>query len=474
MTPSPGAPTTATELPLLRAPVRRAWWTDAVGPLVWASVLVVVALWVSNNGLADLTDGTANWLISLGRLTALVSSDLLLLQLMGMARITWVERALGQDRITRAHRVLGLVTVTLLVAHIVLTTAGYAAMGRTGFWTRLWTLITTAPGMPIAAAGTALLVMIAVLSVRTAGRRPRHGSSDLLHLCAYLGAALALPHQLWTGTDFIASPVATTYWWTLYGFALLTVLLYRVGLPMYRSLSQALVVKSVVEETPGIVSVHVTGPRLAHLRVSAGQFFIWRFCTGHGWTRGHRLSLSAAPTVDGLRTVMATSGDDGERLAHVTSGTRVFIEGPYGRLTPDLRKRPGLVLVGSGLGVVPLISLLHDAVSTESLLLGPATLIRRVHTTGPHALQDELDALTDAELVDVIDLVGRRSTSGAPWLPEHMGAESGPDAIVRLVPDIADSDVYVCGASPWVKALVRDLRSAGVAPDALHTEHFTW
>ena len=74
--------------------------------------------------------------------------------------------------------------------------------------------------MLLAAAGTAALVMVVVTSVRAARGRLRYESWHLLHLYAYLGAGLALPHQLWTGADFRSSPVATAFWWGLYLAAL--------------------------------------------------------------------------------------------------------------------------------------------------------------------------------------------------------------------------------------------------------------
>ena len=59
--------------------------------------------------------------------------------------------------------------------------------------------------MLLALAGTVALVMVVVTSVREARRRLRYESWHLLHLYAYLGAGLALPHQLWTGADFTAN-----------------------------------------------------------------------------------------------------------------------------------------------------------------------------------------------------------------------------------------------------------------------------
>ena len=468
------APAGVTRVKRLRAPVRRRWWGDAVGVFVWATTLVVVALWVSNSGVQALTQGTGSALSSLGRLFALISSNFLLLQVLAMARIPWAERALGQDTITRWHRLLGFTSVNLLAAHLVFTTVGYAALAQTGILAQGWSLVTTAPGMLLATAGTAMFVLITVTSIRAARRRLRYESWHLLHLYAYLGAGLALPHQLWTGTDFLSSPAATTYWWGLYLFALGCVLVFRVAVPVITSRTHQLTVSHVVAEAPGVVSIYVTGPRLARLAVAAGQFFVWRFHTPTGWTVGHPLSLSAAPTTGALRVTTATTGDDGPRLASLTPGTRVSIEGPYGRLTPDVATRRGLVVIGNGLGVTPLIALLQDAALTRKTATRPATFIRRTRTPDHNPLQGDIDRLTTTGAVRLLDLVGPRSRTGTPWLPQHLGHVAGPEALRLLVPDLLDCDVYLCGIGTWIDAVATDLRTAGVPDDALHIESFSW
>jgi len=454
--------------------VLRRWWTDAVGLAIWASVVVVVALWVHHGGVADLTAGMGSALVSLGRLTGLIGADLLLLQVLGMARIPWVERAYGQDRITRSHRLLGFWSVNLMVLHLVLITLGYAALDQTGVLGELWSLVTTAPGMLLATAGTVALIGVAATSIRRARRRLRYESWHLLHLYAYLGAGLALPHQLWTGRDFLASTAATIYWWSLWGLAVLAVLVYRVAVPLLTSRRQRLTVSDVVLEAPGVISVTMTGPRLAELKVTAGQFFVFRFRTGAGWTRGHPLSLSAAPTTAALRVTIGTRGDDGERLIAMTPGTRVLIEGPYGRLRPELRTRPDLVLIGSGLGIAPLLALAQHAVLTSATTGRPATLIRRVRDGERPPLQGDIDRLVALGALRVVDLAGPRSTTGTAWLPRQMGHVPGPQAVRRLIGDVDGCDVYVCGAAPWAEAVAADLLIAGVPPTALHVERFTW
>jgi DMSO/TMAO reductase YedYZ heme-binding membrane subunit len=181
-----------------------------------ATLLVVTALWVSNGGVQQLTGGGAEAVSAAGRLTGLWASDLLLLQVLAMARIPLAERAFGQDRLARWHRWTGFTSFWLMIAHVVLITLGYAAAAHANAFAELWDMIWTYPGMLLATAGTLALIMVVVTSIRAARRRLRYESWHLLHLYAYAGAGLALPHQLWTGADFVGSTASTVYWWTLY------------------------------------------------------------------------------------------------------------------------------------------------------------------------------------------------------------------------------------------------------------------
>src|SRR4029079_14206054 len=143
------------------------------------------------------------------------------------------------------------------------------------FLAELWSLVWTYPGMLLATAGTLLLVLVVVTSVRMARRRLRYETWHLLHLYAYLGVGLALPHQIWTGTDFVSSPAAPAYWWPLAAAALGAVLVCRLGLPLARTLRHQVVVSRVVEEAPGVVSLHLRGRPPHRLPAKAGASFAW-------------------------------------------------------------------------------------------------------------------------------------------------------------------------------------------------------
>src|SRR3954453_8116551 len=180
----------------------------ASAAVLWLSLLLVTYWWQTGGGVQDLTAWTSG-LTSLGRLTGLVASVLLLAQVILMARIPLLERAFGQDDLARRHRLVGFTSFNLMLAHVVLITIGYAAGDLLSTPATFWNLTVDYPGMLLAVAGTTALVMVVVTSIRMARRRMRYESWHLLHLYAYLGVGLALPHQLWTGRQFIGSPGRT-------------------------------------------------------------------------------------------------------------------------------------------------------------------------------------------------------------------------------------------------------------------------
>jgi ferredoxin-NADP reductase len=49
-----------------------------------------------------------------------------------------------------------------------------------------------------------------------------------------------------------------------------------------------------------------------------------------------------------------------------------------------------------------------------------------------------------------------------------------PRALLALVPDIAERDVYLCGPEPLQDALIESATRAGVPPSQLHHESFSF
>jgi predicted ferric reductase len=447
-----------------RAPKR--WWSDAFGLGALATLVVVVGMWLHNSGLQDLS---VDPLISIGRLSGLLAADLMLVQVLMMARIPWLESVVGQDKLARWHRVAGFTGFDLLLVHILSVTPGYAGTDRRSALGEFVHLIVAYPGMLLALAAFGALVMVVVTSIRKARRRLRYESWHLLHLYAYLGVGLALPHQIWTGSDFIVSPMARAYWITLYVVTLAAVLIWRVALPVTRSARYGLRVARVVDEAPDVVSVHLRGRNLDRLPVTSGQFFLFRFLGSPGWTRAHPFSLSAAPHPDRMRVTVKALGDDSTLLHHLKPGSRVFVEGPYGTLTRAVRTQARVTMIASGVGITPLRALAEELPYAP----GEVTLIHRVRDKSERLFTKELDWLSRVRGLQVVVLPGRRRRNGS-WLPDITPPQSDAAALKSLVPHIAHTDVYICGPDEWATAVIAAAVGCGVPSARIHLERFTW
>ena len=434
---------------------------------LWSGLLLVTYWWTAGGGVLDLTTGWETALTSVGRLTGLWSADLLLVQVLLMSRLPLLEQAFGRDQLVRIHRVVGFLSFDLMLVHIATIIAGYAGARWAAVPSTTWNLVTDYGGVLLSVGGFVCLVMVAVTSVRKARARIRYESWHLLHLYAYLGVGLALPHQLWTGQEFLRSPGATLYWWSLWAAAAGAVLVWRIGLPLWRSLRYGLRVASVVRESSDVVSVYLTGRRLDRLPVRAGQFINVRFLDGPGWSRSNPFSLSAAPAGGSLRITAKALGEGSARLAHLKPGVRVAFEGPYGRLSDRSRTRPGVVLAGAGVGITPLRAL------AEGLAYAPGDAVLLHRYTGEPLFERELHDLAVQRGLRLLPLPGPRTAPGSVLGP----AAGGADELATLlwwVPDLAERDVFLCGPSAWTLAFADLAAAAGVPPTRIHTESFGW
>ena len=440
---------------------------DFIEGLAWFSVIAVTAMFLIDGGLKSLTDPSAI-LSAVDRLTALVATDLLLIDILLIARIPWIDHYYGHDRATTAHKKLGKPILYLVLAHFISSVVQYAIVANVDVISEFISLLSIGDIL-LATGALVLMIMVVVTSLNFARKAVTYEAWYLVHIFAYGAVLLAIPHQFSTGSDIAGKPIAMTYWITLYLFVLVNVVWYRILRPVVRSVRHSMRVSTVIRESSDAVSIYLTGKNVAKLGGAAGQFYLVRILTARDWWRPHPFSISAAPNLKYVRFTVANRGDDTKLMQSLKPGTPIMLEGPYGVFTEERRTREKVVLVAAGIGIPPIRALAEEMAARPH----DVTIIYRLRSQEDAALLAETRAIAAQRGFRLIELEGRRGV-GTSWMNADYSGRSDLDRLKDLVPDIAESDVYVCGPTAWTHAVEKTMRAAGVAEQQIHAEEFAW
>ncbi|SDH89522.1 Predicted ferric reductase [Actinokineospora alba] len=427
-------------------PVVQARWA------LWAFVLV-------NLGIVEVlffTSGTGkNSILTVAKFVGLHAALLMMFQLLLVARLPWLDRRIGMDRLTVWHRWTGFTLLWTVLTHATLIVLGYATLDNASM-ARTFLALAGVPASLLGMIAAATIITIAVTSLRYFRRRLQYETWHALHLLVYLAIAVAFVHQLLETTTFKSSTFAVVYWWTLWIVAVGSLLFGRIAVPLWRNAYHQFRVQAVVPESDNTVSVYVTGRHLDRLPAKAGQFFIWRFPGHNHWWLANPFSLSAAPDGRFLRLTAKAVGSGSAGLRHVPVGTRVFMEGPYGAFTSLQRTRPGTLLIAGGVGITPIRALLEERSTEDVVVL--------------YRVRDERDAVLLHEVRQLIQggrlhlLTGRTKDGARPFEPDNLRS---------LVPDLTERDIYVCGPLAMTSSVLDSLRAIGVPNTQVHAEKFS-
>lgn len=429
-------------------PVDAARW--AMWTFVIVNVVIVEVLFLS-------AGSGKNGVLTVAKFFGLHAALLLLFQLLLVARLPWLDRRIGMDRLTVWHRWVGFTLLWTVLTHATLVVLGYATLDDTSMG-KTFVALSGVPASLLGMLAAAVILVIATISTRPLRRRLRYEVWHGLHLLLYVALGLAFVHQLQETTTFTSSAFARAYWWILWLFSFGALLTGRLAVPLWRNAYHQFRVAAVVPESDQVVSVYVTGRHLDRLPARAGQFCIWRFPGHNHWWPANPFSLSAAPDGRGLRLTAKAVGSASAGLRHVPVGSRAFVEGPYGAFTSLHRTRPGALLIAGGVGITPVRAMLEEQTS------GDVVVLYRVRSEADAVLLNEVRHLVAQRGGRLHLLTGRTAGGGAPPF--------APEGLHRLVPDVTERDVYVCGPPAMTTAVLSALRDLRVPARQVHAERF--
>ena len=137
-----------------------------------------------------------------------------------------------------------------------LLTIGFAQTAKTGALHQFGVFLRTYPDVLAATVGSALMVAAGIVSVRSSAAACAGKPGGSFICTCTLALALSFAHVLALGPTFVGHPLNRVVWSVVWAMTAGLVIVYRFGLPMWRSLRHRLRVAEVRGELP------VSSPRL--------------------------------------------------------------------------------------------------------------------------------------------------------------------------------------------------------------------
>lgn len=428
--------------------------------LLVLNLCTTIAFWWHFSGPLYSAGDIASPLLATARLAGLLAMNLICLQLIFIGRVKWVETVFGLDRLSRLHRYNGHLIGLLILTHPILIILSYSLINQVGFFAQFTDLILHWDDVVFAFIGWLFLVITISSSITIARKRLRYELWWYVHFLNYVAIILIFWHQLNFSPESFNLGFRI-YWWALVLFAFANLVWFRLVMMLYKTRKFDFRVSRVVDQ--GVAtSVYMKGKNMDKFKMEAGQFMFYSFYQNGFQGEKHPFSFSMMPKNDEIRFTAKKVGDFTNKLPELKVGERVVIDGPHGTFTEKKITRDKLLFIAGGSGITPLRAMLESLGDKHP----DKILLYSNKTRADIMLGDELEELSKKHNFKIINILADEEAPGY----EH-GRLDG-ETIKRLVPDVAQRDVFLCGPVPMMKAIRPALAKLGLPHHFLHYERF--
>jgi predicted ferric reductase len=380
------------------------------------------------------------------------------------SRIRSLTRAFGIKDVVDVHRVVGVVSGTLVLAHLACAVAMKpAAVG-------VLDLALDRP--PARAASVATAALAALVALAATRRRLNHryevwrGVHVLLAVTVLVGSGL---HVYWL--DHLRLQPAMLLVFVLLTVAITAVLVHRWVWRALLDPSTEFVVAGVRRESGSVITVSLAAR-------GGNDEDGWDFAPGQfAWLRlrrakaggEHPFTIASSPHLPGrVEFTIRHAGDFTRNLHRLWPGVPVWLDGPHGSFTSGVESCAGVVMIAGGVGVTPMMSLVRTAADRGDLRPHRLVVVARSHEDV--LFRDELGYLSEVLDLEVTEVLRRphpgwRGLTGeinAALLTGVLGAEK----------QHAHLDYFLCGPRGLLDAAVAALDALGVPGRRIHVEQF--
>lgn len=393
-----------------------------------------------------------NWLlINFGKALGISGLVLLSLNIIIATRLPIIEKIFrGLPAALRAHHRLGGAALIMLVFHPLLLTVQYLAISYAAAAAFL------TPGRDIGnTLGMASLAGMILLLILTFFTQLPYHIWKFTHRFLGLVLLLAGLHLMFVNGDISRNLPLRWSLLVITGLGLLAAT-YRSLLSFWLVKKYQFVVEQIKPLTNQVTAV-IIKPVDAKPRFAPGQFAFLSFAGQVPGPEEHPFSLCSPTTAPAWRFAIKSLGDFTQNIDQIRPGTKVALEGPYGRFSFRFARHHQQIWLAGGIGVTPFISMAWDIEPPYE-----ARLIYSIKHKSEAILLDELNKLSQTKNNFKLDI----------WESAARGRLTAAK-ITKIVGGLNNIDFLLCGPDAFMAALSEQLIAAGVPANNIYSEKFS-
>jgi len=399
----------------------------------------------------------ANWALPIRDLSvalAFFGMAIAGMQFLPISRIPWLSEVGELDKMYKIHHVVSAFSVLLVALHpLVLLVSGsvyFRGFLIIGGWI-----------------GLAGLVLIAITSIYRKQLKISYTTWLLIHdLLTLIIMVFGLLH-MFQRNYYMRDAAMTLAWAILIAIWGGLALYIRVIRPLILA-RHPYVVEKVVEEGKDTYSVYLKADGFKRAPFKAGQVaWISKGRSPFVISR-NPFSYSGSTEWEAVRFSIKKAGDFTNSIPDLKPGDRMFVDGPYGTFDlKDPRMQKGLVLMGGGIGIAPIMSILNTIADTGDK--------RPVYV-----FYGDLNEQTELFGKEFADLQNRMNLTMVKVLEKPIAPEAckykgyiNKDLLLSTLPEnYKELFYFMCGPLPMMNAMNKHLAAMGVDRSQIATEKY--
>lgn len=438
--------------------------------MLWFLAYAFVVVLPLPLALIRIDPGRGFW-INLSVALGFVGLSMFGLQFVMAARSNTVVHPIGIDLVLRFHRQMAYVATVLVFAHPIIL---FLLDSR---FLALLDVVTSPLRAKLAVGAWVALIVLILFSTLRQRFRMSYETWQLTHAVLALAVVvLALGHVLLVG-------YYVREWWEQALWIVLSAAFISLGVwvriikPLLRR-RRRWVIESIAPDAGDTTTITLRlldptsyGPH--GFRFEAGQF-AWLLARRSPFSMTYHPFSFTTSADDHDRVSFTIKKHEGfsRQVAELTIGEHLYLDGPYGSFT--LPESGPIVLIGAGVGVTPLLSMLETIADDEEQLAHHSAERREVHLWLGNRDEasitglDRIEALQARMPLQVVHVLSKPSDS---WTGARGHID---DAFIRehLPEDHGDHTYLVCGPDPLMDAAEHALLAAGVPRGRIDSERF--